>query len=163
MCRRLDVELWQLRLDERRTLHNHNTAHCLSPIAACIWRHCNGDRDITELAELTGASESLVADTLHELREKDLLDAEPAPMQDTVLGESRRETSVRVARYGATAAGASMIVSATAATPAMASSGEALECCQCYENSNEVCACGMASTAFECMKQCEKSHVKEGD
>lgn len=104
-----------------------HTAHCLSPIAADVWRHCDGKRDITELAELTGANEHLVADALHELREKDLLDAEPELMQSTIPGESRREAIGRVARYGAAAAAGSLIVSATAATPAMASSEELKE------------------------------------
>jgi hypothetical protein len=103
--------------------HSH-TAHCLSPIAACIWRHCDGEHDTTKLAELAGVSQSLVADALHELREKDLLDVEPELMQSTIPGISRREAIGRVARYGAAAAAGSMIVSATAATPAMASSGE---------------------------------------
>jgi hypothetical protein len=99
-------------------------AHCLSPVAACVWRHCDGERDVSELAVLAGSSESLVADALYELREKDLLDAEPELTPSTVPGESRRETIVRVARYGAAAAAGSMIVSAAAATPAMASSKE---------------------------------------
>ncbi len=120
-----------------------HTAHCLRPIAACVWRHCDGEHDATELAELAGASESLVADALHELREKDLLAAEPALMQSTVPGISRREAIGRVARVGAAAAAGSLIVSATAATPAMASSGETLMCCQCVKNQNvnEPCAC----------------------
>jgi hypothetical protein len=120
---------------------NSHTAHCLSPIAACVWRHCDGERDVTELAELAGASESLVADALHELREKDLLAAEPALAQSTVPGISRREAIGRVAHYGAAAAGASMIVSATAATPAMASSEETLMCCQCRTVDDVICAC----------------------
>jgi hypothetical protein len=69
----------------------------------------------------------LVAGALHELREKDLLVAEPEFVQSTVSGVSRREAIVRAARYGAAAAAGSMIVSATAATPAMASSGEEIE------------------------------------
>jgi hypothetical protein len=101
-----------------------HTAHCLSPIAACVWRHCDGEHHVTGLAELAGTSESLVADALHEMREKDLLDAEPELMQSTGPGESRREAISRVVRYGAAAAAGSMIVSATAATSAMASSGE---------------------------------------
>lgn len=117
-----------------------HTAHCLSPIAACVWRHCDGERDVTELAELAGASKNLVADALHELREKDLLAAEPQLPQSTVPGVSRREAIVRVARYGAAAAGASLIFSATAATPAMASSGESTSCCQCYKGA-EPCKC----------------------
>jgi hypothetical protein len=101
-----------------------HTAHCLSPIAAYVWRHCDGEHDASELAELAGASESLVADALHELREKNLLDTEPALTQSTIPGESRREAIDRVARYAAAAIAGSLIVSATAATPAMASSGE---------------------------------------
>jgi hypothetical protein len=100
-----------------------HTAHCLNSIAARVWRHCDGGHDLTDLAVLAGASEDLVANALHELREKDLLVAEPA-LQSTVPGESRREAIIRVGRYGAAAAAGSMIVSATAATPAMASSGE---------------------------------------
>jgi hypothetical protein len=101
-----------------------HTAHSLSPIAACVWRHCDGEHDIAELARLAGASENVVADALHELCEKDLLVAEPELMQGTMAGESRREAIVRAARYGAAATAGSMIVSATAATPAMASSSE---------------------------------------
>src|ERR1700691_704378 len=97
-----------------------HTAHCLSLIVARIWRYCDGEHDLTGLAQLVGASKDLVADALHELREKDLLVAEPQLTQSTVPGVSRREAIGRAARYGAAAAAGSMIVSATAATPAMA-------------------------------------------
>jgi hypothetical protein len=105
---------------------NSHTAHCLSPTAACVWRHCDGELGVAGLAELAGASENLVADALHELREKDLLDAEPQLTQSTIPGISRREAIGRVVGIGAAAAAAPLIVSATAATPAMASSGEEL-------------------------------------
>ena len=101
-----------------------HTAHCLSPIAACVWRHCDGEHDLADLAQFVGASEDLVADALHELCEKDLLDAEPQFVQSAVSGISRREAIGRAARYGAAAAAGSLIVSATAATPAMAASTE---------------------------------------
>jgi len=150
-----------------------HTAHCLSPIAACVWRHCDGEHNATELAELTGASESLVAKALHELREKDLLAAEPSPTQTTVLVVSRREAIGRAARYGAAAAAGSLIVSATAATPAMASSGEeeegveeklgditckktttTLNCCIC--NDRTTCR-GSKRTKPQCEEYCEKN------
>ncbi len=136
-----------------------HTAHCLSPIAASIWQHCDGKRDVTELAELAGASENLVADALHELREKDLLDAEPKLMQSTIPGESRREAIGRAVRYGAAAAAGSMIVSATAATPAMASSGEVIECCQCFIRTNEICNCTHAENQAGCEKRCKEEVV----
>jgi hypothetical protein len=137
-------------------------AHCLSPIAACVWRHCDGERDLTDLAVLAGASEHLVADALHELREKDLLDAEPLLMESTVPGESRREAIGRVARYGAAAAAGSMVVSATAATPAMAASGKELELCEkapektCCECDLNLCLEGIESKA-KCEEECKKA------
>jgi hypothetical protein len=132
---------------------NIHTAHCLSPIAACVWRHCDGEHDATELARLVGASESLVADALHELREKDLLAAEPGLMQSTVHGISRREAIGRVARYGAAAAAAPLIVSATAATPAMASSGELTATCMKAEST--CCLCNNGTTGYSGLKDQE--------
>jgi hypothetical protein len=136
---------------------NSHTAHCLSPIAACLWRHCDGERDVTELAELAGSNERLVADALQELREKDLLDGEPALTQSAVPGVSRREAIGRIARAGAAAAGASLIVSATAATPTMASSG--LHSCEPSTNTNCcVCASESYTTTLdekECKELCE--------
>jgi hypothetical protein len=136
-----------------------HAAHCLSPIAACVWRHCDGEHDLTDLAVLAGAGEDLVADALHELREKDLLVAEPQLMHSTVPGESRREAIGRTARYSAAAAAGSMIVSATAATPAMAASSEhplcekvAGTCCEC---DNGLCFKETENEAA-CKAQCKK-------
>jgi hypothetical protein len=116
------------------------------------------ERNLTGLAVLAGASEDLVADALHELREKDLLDAEPELTQSTIPGESRREAIVRVARYGAAAAAGSLIVSATAATPAMASSGQ----CGAAKAGTNCCLCSNAcfegtgiDTQPECEDQCK--------
>jgi hypothetical protein len=137
-----------------------HTAHCLSPIAACVWRHCDGEHDLTGLAQLVGASESLAADALHELREKDLLVTEPQVIQSAISGESRREAIVRVARYGAAAAAGSMIVSATAATPAMASSEVIKVCCECQNKGKIPCACetftskSEAENVTECNQIC---------
>jgi hypothetical protein len=142
---------------------NSHTAHCLSPIAACIWRYCNGERSITELAQLSGANSSLVADALQELSEKDLLVAEPELTQGAVSGESRREAIGRVARYGVAATAGSLIVSATAATPAMASSsshpcegvvGGTHSCCACTEGFCETTP-GIIEPK-ECAEKCEK-------
>jgi hypothetical protein len=143
-----------------------HTGHCLSPIAAGVWRHCDGERDVTELAELTGASESLVADAVYELRGKDLLDAEPTLIQSTASGISRRDAIVRVARVGAAAAAVPLIVSATAATPAMASSGVCKNCntestCCVAQTGSTCCCCedGVAVTIttggeFTCNAEC---------
>jgi hypothetical protein len=139
---------------------DNHTAHCLSPIAAAVWRHCDGERDLAELAELAGVNESMVAGALHELREKDLLAAVPELIQSVIPGISRREAISRVARVGAAAAAGSLIVSATAATPAMASSGEAPPVCKngatgetcCLCNDNIGCMTGL--TEEGCEKYC---------
>ncbi len=132
-----------------------HTAHCLSPIAACTWRHCDGERDVTKLAELAEVNEDLVVGALNELREKDLLAAEPTLIQSPAPGISRREAIVRVSRYGAAAAAAPLIVSATAATPAMASSGETFTCCQCIENNGgRNCDCFAWSNQANCTSFC---------
>ncbi len=147
---------------------NSHTAHCLSPIAACVWRYCDGERDMTELAELAGASENLVADALYELREKDLVDAEPQLMQSTVPGISRREAIGRVVGIGAAAAVTPLIVSATAATPAMASSGEKIDCTKenrCVAAEEAICCCcnnGEAITATGSQTCKERCKEKEG-
>jgi hypothetical protein len=133
-----------------------HTAHCLSPIAACVWRHCDGERDVTELAELTGESERLVADALHELHEKDLLATEPTLMQSTVPGISRREAIGRGLRYGAAAAAVPLIVSATAATPAHASSGPVV----CEKKDSETCCICSAVFCYGAnkdQKECEET------
>jgi hypothetical protein len=107
---------------------DRHIGHCLSPVAARVWRYCDGEREVSELAELAGASEDLVLGALHELRKKDLLVAEFQSTQGAVPGVSRREVIGQGVRYGAAAAAVPLIVSATAATPAMASSGEEDKC-----------------------------------
>ncbi len=143
-----------------------HTAHCLSSIAAGVWRHCDGERNISELAELTEANEELVANALYELHEKDLLAAEPELAQSPVLGISRREAISRVARIGAAAAAAPLIVSATAATPAMASSGEKGGC-SCVKATDSTCCCcedgqciTIGKSTAECNVQCANAGHK---
>ncbi|HTD08054.1 MAG TPA: hypothetical protein VK680_04100 [Solirubrobacteraceae bacterium] len=112
---------------------------------------------MAELAVVSRVSEDLVANALHELREKDLVVAEPQLMQSTIPGESRREAIARVAGYGAAAVAGSMIVSATAATPAMASSGEiSSKCCQCFNKNDEKCQCTLAAEALISDLKCEE-------
>ncbi len=139
-----------------------HTAHCLSPIAASVWRHCDGEHDLAELAVLAGVSEDLIASALYELRQKELLDTEPALTQSTIPDETRREAIVRTARYGAAAAAGSMIVSATAATPAMAESKAAM-CCACF-NGIVPCACENGFTSQPaCNTKCVNVGCESGE
>jgi len=120
---------------------------------------------MAELAVLAGVSEELVASVLYELREKDLFATEPELMQGMGPGESRREVIVRVARYGAAAAAGSMIVSATAATPAMASESTELAglcekldgawCCTCEGGGKLGCEKVTTGAKQACQEACE--------
>jgi len=104
-----------------------DVAHCLSSVAARVWRGCDGARDLDALAAFAGASQALVADAVDELREKNLLagepptDGSPAPGVN-VYGVNRRQALGRLAKMGAGAAAIPLIVSAMAASPASAAS-----------------------------------------
>jgi hypothetical protein len=145
---------------------NRHVAHCLSPTAGCVWLHCDGERDVTELAVLAEASEDLVADALHELRERDLLHPESQLTQSALPGESRREAISRITRVGAAATSVPLIVSATAATPAMAGS---MELISCSKSATETCCiCETAAggeacsddTEEDCKKVCSEGKKK---
>jgi hypothetical protein len=128
-----------------------NTAHCLSPTAARVWRACNGGRGASSLARLTATSEGLVADALAELSGLGLLDpgsagpavplrlgveatsAEPAvPSRPGAEAAflSRRRALKRIGAAGLAATAAPLIVSAAVGTPLAAASAGSL-CAPC--------------------------------
>jgi hypothetical protein len=99
-----------------------DVAHCLSAVAAGVWRGCDGERDQPALARFAGVSEELVADALDELRAEGLLiDGRSMPRRDE-SGVSRRRALGRMAKYGAGVAAIPLIVSAVVASPASAAS-----------------------------------------
>ena len=90
-----EVDTETLLYDERS-----HKAWCLNRSSASIWRLCNGERTIAEIAaeatvELgSPVSEDLVLLTIEELREKELLEAEIQELPHSDL--SRREMIARV-------------------------------------------------------------------
>jgi hypothetical protein len=98
-----------------------DVAHCLSSIAARVWRNCDGSHDLVEIADLTAESPDLVDDALDELYDKGLLLAPSAP-KGGASAVSRRHAIGRIAKIGASAAAAPLIISAIAASPASAAS-----------------------------------------
>lgn len=69
-------------------------AWCLNRSSACIWRLCNGQRSVEEISSAAATeleapvTEEIVLLTLAELREKNLLQPESAPLPE---GMSRRQ------------------------------------------------------------------------
>ena len=100
-------------------------AWCLNRSSACVWRRCDGNHTVKELAEAASRElgcamgEDLVLLTLDELREKNLLEEPSAPL--FADGISRRRM---IGRAGLAAAALLPVIAAIAAPPsAMALSG----------------------------------------
>lgn len=114
-----DVETETLLYDERS-----HKAWCLNRIAGSIWRLCDGQRTVSQIAAAAGAqlgtpvSEDIVLLTLAELREKELL----LSTTDELLpqGITRRQM---ISRAGLTAAALLPVIAALTAPRAAAIGG----------------------------------------
>jgi hypothetical protein len=116
-----------------------NQAHCLSPLAAVVFRHCDGKTTIQELGILASdrlgepVDELRVIDALEQLSERDLLAVPPRS------GISRREMVQKTAvTAGGVAFAAPLITSIMAPVSVAAASatcGELLCCACCQESS----------------------------
>jgi hypothetical protein len=91
-------------------------AHCLGASATRVWRACDGRTTVEQLSAALDLDAATVIRALEELDETGLLDSEPTP------GVTRREATVKMAKFGAAAASAPMIYSIIAPTPALATS-----------------------------------------
>jgi Coenzyme PQQ synthesis protein D (PqqD) len=108
-------------------------AHCLSPLSAAVFAHCDGRTTVDQLAAL--ATERLdepvdgprVMDALAQLQERDLL---AVPPRD---GLSRRDMLRRTAMAGAAAASIPLITTIVAPTPAAAQTQFCSNLCDCCE------------------------------
>lgn len=114
-----DVETETLLYDERS-----HKAWCLNRSAGCIWRLCDGQRSVDQIAVAAAAelgapvSEDIVLLTLAELREKHLL----LPTADELLpqGITRRRM---ISRAGLTAAALLPVIATLTAPRAVAIGG----------------------------------------
>ena len=120
--------------------------HCLTPLAAAVFEHCDGRTTTDRIAQL--AQERLgepvgpdeVSAALAQLEERSLLEAPPLVLHE---GLSRRDLVRRSALTGAAVAMAPLITSIAAPTAAMASSHTLPAGCTCTKNpdcaSNHCC------------------------
>jgi hypothetical protein len=75
----------------------NNRAHCLSETATRVWRACDGYTTTDVIANALDLDPETLDQALSELERCVLLEPEP------VLGHTRREMGVKVAKYGAVA------------------------------------------------------------
>jgi hypothetical protein len=102
----------------------HHQAWCLNRSSACIWRLCDGHRDVEQIA-MAAAGEldapvtvEIVLLTLAELREKNLVEPETAALLPE--GVTRRQM---IGRVGLAAAVLLPVIASVLAPPAQAQHG----------------------------------------
>lgn len=147
-------------------------AHCLSPLAATLFQHCDGRRSIDQLAIATSerlgepVDSARVLDALAQLDERNLL-------VDGNGGLSRRDVIRRTTMIGAGAiASAPLITSIIAPTPAAAATPTCglIVCCPCGTGDTGQPCCN-APTAMQCTctaaegtcKQCKPAGAASTD
>lgn len=128
-------------------------AHCLSPTAALVWRHCDGGTSAGSVAPLLadGAGEELVWGAVEELSYKGLL-ADPVTEREGGRGWSRRELLVRMGGASATVATAGLITSIVAPIPEAAATHACPGPCTspavcCPEGTPQANTCSRPNTA----------------
>jgi hypothetical protein len=130
------------------------TAHSLSATAARVWRRCDGTTDIGGLSAELGLDRETVTRAVAELEESGLLETPP------VVGVTRRQASVKLAKLGAVAASAPLVYSIAAPTPALAQTQNFCEslgcqtgCGACHQAGCACCGPGGGETKL-CTQDC---------
>jgi hypothetical protein len=92
-----------------------DVAHCLTEVAARVWKGCDGQHDLGALATLAACGKDSVVQAVGELRAKGLLIGDAAAVEGSASGGlSRRHALGRMATIGAGAVAIPLIFSATA-------------------------------------------------
>ena len=103
------------------------SAHSLNRSASLVWRHCDGEHSVQQLAAILepelGADDAqpVVDYAIEELSRAHLLEASPNGQANAV---SRRDAIRKMSFAGAAAIALPVVMSIAAPTPAMAASGE---------------------------------------
>ena len=111
---------------------SRHAATCLNEFAARVWRECDGEKHVADIADALGEDERAVWLALHQLNKSKLLAEEIALPPDMRTGKTRRQIAGQLG-LGAAVAAVSSIVMTTAAhascSPAMRSCNNSSECC----------------------------------
>src|SRR5271170_1216933 len=91
-----------------------HAASCLKDFAAKVWRQCDGEKSVAEIADELGEDERAVWLALHQLNKSKLLVEEIALPPTMRTGKSRRQIAGQLG-LGAAVAAVSSIVMTTAA------------------------------------------------
>lgn len=119
---------------------SRDTASCLNEFAARVWRECDGETSVAEIAAALGEDERAVWLALHQLTKAQLLTEAIALPPDMSAAKSRREIGARLG-LGAAAAVASIV----APMPAQAASCGTLNQ-RCTGEGQGTCCAGFICT-----------------
>lgn len=140
-------------IDDELVIYDETThrAHCLNATAVLVWRSCDGERTVAELARLIARETGLPEDeapvllALRELATAGLLGEEVQPADIPDLG--RREALRRLGRTAAAAVLLPAVVSIVSPTPAEAASCLATDAA-CTSSSQ--CCSGLCLPSGKC-------------
>ena len=149
---------------------NTNKASCLNATAASVWRHCNGQNDLSEIAAAMRVTTDIQVDdevvwlAIDQLRRADLLRTAPR-LPKSFSGMTRRELAKRVAL--ASAAAIPVISSLVAPKPVHANSACVLGgACLCLDNSGgmqgQICTASVPCADVDCRCAWENSGNMNG-
>src|SRR5277367_4563699 len=93
---------------------SRHAATCLNEFAARVWRECDGEKSVADIAAALGDGERAVWLALHQLNKSKLLVEEIALPPDMRTGKTRRQIAGQLG-LGAAVAAVSSIVMTTAA------------------------------------------------
>jgi hypothetical protein len=139
--------------------------HCLSPLAAVVFEHCDGRTKPADCASIAAdrlgrdVSEDEVLAAVGQLEERELFFSPVLKLNGNGNGISRRDFARRGAVAGAVAFAAPLITSIAAPTAAMAASGIASGCAGCGKNPDCVSNhCCQSNAGKSCNQGCCVDH-----
>ena len=130
-------------IDDETLVYDHGRASCLNEFAARVWRECDGEKSVADIADELGEDERAVWLALHRLNKSKLLVEEIALPLDMRTGKTRREIAGQLG-LGAAVAAVSSIVMTTAAHASCAAFGTL--CTQPGGQGN--CCAGLQCSSF---------------
>src|SRR5271169_5941621 len=110
-------------IDDETLVYDHGRASCLNEFAARVWRECDGEKSVADIADELGEDERAVWLALHRLNKSKLLVEEIALPLDMRTGKTRRQIAGQLG-LGAAVAAVSSIIMTTAAHASCGTSGQ---------------------------------------
>src|SRR5277367_3322394 len=127
-------------IDDETLVYDHGRASCLNEFAARVWRECDGEKSVADIADELGEDERAVWLALHRLNKSKLLVEEIALPPDMRTGKTRREIAGQLG-LGAAVAAVSSIVMTTAAHASCSPTGSV--CISSDECCSSICSIGL--------------------